>query len=360
MEDKIYFEHVAYISSNEAADCFGVTRDYITKLCRDGKIISRQVGKKWYVAETPFKEYLLHHLYTKSARRESLTKTRVKEYHDGSASQQFKITRIPIRTPRTEQEAALRDDPSVPFQKRMTDALISQTTETAQEISPYMNVPSGITHAALQATHIPIYTITPVAEILHKFSALFLSLLFLMCAYGLIHPTYTHTVLANIGNGADLIASPQGLAVASENMNTLTSVSAQRLSALAANSLHVFSPSKVFKTANATNVTLSDLGQRATSYGAALLSGTVSSVQGASSTLGSSVSVSVRPIEPQTSPTLHTDTLCVGDVCITQDQFLNMVRMANQTRATTTNLKTNTFRPIVTSSSTVSTSSSVH
>src|SRR3989338_11074906 len=82
MSDEIFFDGKRYISANEAGISAGFTRDYIARLCRDGKISGRRVGKHWYVEQASLKNFLVTQEYAKSRRSESLAEERVREYHD--------------------------------------------------------------------------------------------------------------------------------------------------------------------------------------------------------------------------------------------------------------------------------------
>src|SRR3989344_6060360 len=82
MSDEIFFDGKRYISANEAGISVGFTRDYIARLCRDGKISGRRVGKHWYVEQASLKDFLVTQEYAKSRRSESLTEERIREYHD--------------------------------------------------------------------------------------------------------------------------------------------------------------------------------------------------------------------------------------------------------------------------------------
>src|SRR3989344_6246442 len=46
----LFFEGKKYISSKLAAQLTGYASDYIGQLCRDGKVLSKMVGRSWYVS----------------------------------------------------------------------------------------------------------------------------------------------------------------------------------------------------------------------------------------------------------------------------------------------------------------------
>ncbi|MBI2030940.1 helix-turn-helix domain-containing protein, partial [Candidatus Kaiserbacteria bacterium] len=69
-----------YISTGDAAKESGLTRDYIYRLCKDGKLHGKRVGRVWYVNEEKFQEFLLTKEYNFYRRREELSQTRSDEY----------------------------------------------------------------------------------------------------------------------------------------------------------------------------------------------------------------------------------------------------------------------------------------
>ena len=69
------------LTSKEAATLFGITNDYVTQLCRRGKVEGRLAGRLWYVEESSLCAYLD---LTRSARgsyRKELAKSMREKYH---------------------------------------------------------------------------------------------------------------------------------------------------------------------------------------------------------------------------------------------------------------------------------------
>src|SRR3989338_3253027 len=85
MSDEIFFDGKRYISAHDAAASADLTRDYIARLCRDGRVAGRRIGKNWYVDHASLKDFLVTQEYAKSSRSESLVRERVYEYHGGNA-----------------------------------------------------------------------------------------------------------------------------------------------------------------------------------------------------------------------------------------------------------------------------------
>src|SRR3989338_10800264 len=87
MADEIFFDGKRFISANDAASSADLTRDYIARLCRDGRVAGRRIGKNWYVDQASLRTFLITQEYAKSLRSESLTSERAREYHGRDAIQ---------------------------------------------------------------------------------------------------------------------------------------------------------------------------------------------------------------------------------------------------------------------------------
>ncbi|TSC70535.1 MAG: hypothetical protein CEO12_256, partial [Parcubacteria group bacterium Gr01-1014_46] len=57
MVSDIFFENKKYISVKDAANLTGYSKDYIGQLCRSNKILSKRVGRVWYVEEESLLNY---------------------------------------------------------------------------------------------------------------------------------------------------------------------------------------------------------------------------------------------------------------------------------------------------------------
>src|SRR3989338_7263551 len=92
--DEIFFDAVQYVSTSSAASLSNLTRDYIARLCREGKLVSRRVGKNWYISHPPLQSFLVEHAYSLDKQREELAQQRVMEYqaHVNSVKPSFDKT----------------------------------------------------------------------------------------------------------------------------------------------------------------------------------------------------------------------------------------------------------------------------
>src|SRR5579872_2234702 len=73
-------EYPGYISSREASRRFRLTNDYVSRLCRQGKIPGVFVGKVWYVEERSLKSFLEASASRQKDRSKKLSKIRQTEY----------------------------------------------------------------------------------------------------------------------------------------------------------------------------------------------------------------------------------------------------------------------------------------
>lgn len=62
-----------------AADATGYSRDYITRLAREGKVIASQIGRQWYVDLDSLKEYEEATALEQKARQQQLSEERKQE-----------------------------------------------------------------------------------------------------------------------------------------------------------------------------------------------------------------------------------------------------------------------------------------
>src|SRR5690242_6326384 len=63
------------LTSVEAAELFGVTNDYITQLCRKGKVEGRLLGRSWVVGEDSLRAYLADSRSRRLVQREYLSRS---------------------------------------------------------------------------------------------------------------------------------------------------------------------------------------------------------------------------------------------------------------------------------------------
>ena len=56
--DEIYIGGARYLPAREIARTHGYVRDYVARLCREGKVAGRQLGRLWYVDADSFASFV--------------------------------------------------------------------------------------------------------------------------------------------------------------------------------------------------------------------------------------------------------------------------------------------------------------
>ena len=80
MSDEIFFDGVRYISAGEAGELAGFTRDYVARLCKDGRLVGKRIGKQWYVSQGSIQSFVLAQGYARAKRGEELAQARKEEH----------------------------------------------------------------------------------------------------------------------------------------------------------------------------------------------------------------------------------------------------------------------------------------
>ena len=189
MNDEIFFSGKRYISAGSAAPSVDFTRDYVARLCREGKIEARRVGKQWYVEMESLKSFIVTQEYKRAKRNQVLARFRAKEDKDSPHSYLL-----------AEGPAILQ--PALEKMRGMQDALdrtaATHTTDAMGSVKHLFNTPGGLAHAALQTAHIPVHTLTPLTELLHKVTALAFALMLTFGTYAAVDPSYAQFVTGSV------------------------------------------------------------------------------------------------------------------------------------------------------------------
>ena len=74
------FTENKFISTKEASEKSGYTSDYLSRLCREGKIESMQVSRVWFVGRESLDQFVDEQAKKKTEAAESLAKEREQEY----------------------------------------------------------------------------------------------------------------------------------------------------------------------------------------------------------------------------------------------------------------------------------------
>lgn len=62
-----------FVPSTEASKVFGITNDYVTQLCRRGKINGFLIGRLWFVEKKSLKLFLQESQIARAAQRRALS-----------------------------------------------------------------------------------------------------------------------------------------------------------------------------------------------------------------------------------------------------------------------------------------------
>jgi hypothetical protein len=178
MSDDILFSGQRYISASEAAEEFDFTRDYIARLCREGRVRGKKVGKNWYVHEVSFKEFLIGQEYSRALRSESLKSERKQAFAKENGP---KMTFSASETlPR----------PLIRPVEHISDAA-ARHTQLINEVARDASSHAGLSDAAIRlvsqgVAHVPTYAVTPLAEFLHRILALTVAVVLTFGLYSVI------------------------------------------------------------------------------------------------------------------------------------------------------------------------------
>ena len=80
MPNGVFLNNIKHLSSKEAGDYAGYTHDYISRLCREGKVPGKKIGKAWYVEAESFLHFIEAQETAKNGHYESLSHARRKTY----------------------------------------------------------------------------------------------------------------------------------------------------------------------------------------------------------------------------------------------------------------------------------------
>ena len=106
---EIFVDGVRHVAAGKLALDHGISRDYIARLARLGKLRGRQFGTQWYIGEIAFKNFLVLREYQRAAHREQLAADRQREYHAAQAASSDGILPIAAQSP-----APLHSPPTAP------------------------------------------------------------------------------------------------------------------------------------------------------------------------------------------------------------------------------------------------------
>jgi|GEM_PF-3399779 hypothetical protein len=208
-EKHLFADGSRYISAGDAAALYGFTRDYIGKLCREGSVKAKRVGSRWFVSEGSLVSFVLDRQSEHKERRTKLAHQRLKEYRAHAQ-------RVPAaqKAPETGSESIIPMLPGIRSFVRVPQApaaavFVPDNREIGGFVSQIAHLPTGIADVlAQQAVHMPVHTLAPVADVLHRATALFGTLLAIGVAYTLVDPESARIAMTGLWAHAAQLAAP--------------------------------------------------------------------------------------------------------------------------------------------------------
>lgn len=216
-KNQITIDGVLYLSAAKVADMFGLTRDYVARLARSGKVKGRQVKRVWYVEARAFEAFFLEQLYINEKRRQELAYSRTHEY-------------------KAHREPARRGAPRRSI-KNFNHGLITPKSHVSDVLAQTL-VRSGV-HTLPGRSEIqtmPLYAVSPAMDFLHRVTALFAALLLVFGMYAFWDTDYARYVYGSLNNtlkGASQFAAVVSSIDYGEIISTVKSECAQALQVLA-------------------------------------------------------------------------------------------------------------------------------
>ena len=78
--NEIFSDGIRYVSAVAAAQESNLTLDYIARLCREGKLHAKLIGKHWYIEHSTLQSFLLEHRFALDRKHRELAEQRAQEY----------------------------------------------------------------------------------------------------------------------------------------------------------------------------------------------------------------------------------------------------------------------------------------
>ncbi len=189
MSGSIFFDGKRFVSAGEAAEASDFTRDYVGKLCREGKVSARRVGKQWFVDFESFQKFLEDQARAHEERRTALSHERTLEYQKKSVQ------------PEPEASAGRSAITIAPHAALALASRAKDATNRSKELLDRVFVASTSSHipdSTLRALSTTAYAVTPIAEIAHRFLALVLAFSLAFGVYGLVNPSAARIALSEV------------------------------------------------------------------------------------------------------------------------------------------------------------------
>src|SRR3989344_3435085 len=208
MTDEIFFDGVRYLSATEAASALGLARDYIARLCKEGKLLGRRIGRHWYVNDASLQAFAIKQEYEYAKRSEELRHARRLEYGTGLM----------------QKETAHPPGESSPGHASMRGMYMHEALESAMrdeklvEDAKPVTAPNPITISS-SSGRIPasLHALTPGMEFLHKLAAVVVVLVLTAGTYMFVNAEYARVAMRSPD-------AQKQLAAAAENQSAIGNI----------------------------------------------------------------------------------------------------------------------------------------
>jgi Chaperone of endosialidase/Domain of unknown function (DUF5011) len=176
----IFFDDVRYISAREAARTLGVVRDYVARLCRQGKIRGRQVGKNWYAEVPSLQRWAIEQDHQRALRSDALSRERVEERRaaQSPAANRRNTTPTPYVDDRTVSAATSAASVASQVSRELHRKLESAVSRGSGDA-----VSRATALSARTSSQVPLYAVSPAFDLLHKMAAAVLAVTLVVGLY---------------------------------------------------------------------------------------------------------------------------------------------------------------------------------
>ncbi|MDO8561527.1 MAG: hypothetical protein Q7S05_01740, partial [bacterium] len=220
MTDEITFDGVRYILAAEAGRSAGLTRDYISRLCREGKVTGKQIGKNWYVNKTALQSFLLVKEHEQLSRSQELANRLAQEYKFVQRRQNLLVDYEARERANVGNEIRKENGYSSGGSTLLTTGnflkkISEKTTKIIPAASEHLRVAShaistsssGAADAAMRiAPHVSLPVVTPTLELAHKLTALFVAAMLTFGTYSVVDPAPARTAYESMKSAGRGIA----------------------------------------------------------------------------------------------------------------------------------------------------------
>jgi len=191
MSDEITIDGITYVSTGDASIHLGLSRDYIARLCREGRVRGRRIGKNWYVERNSFQMFIVEQEYHRKRRAELLAHDRVHEYKNYASKSKVVTPPDPIQGSSHEMLRSYEKiSPSVSqgafdVHEALARAIVRKLPASSGEV---LRATAGLASQLSAHTSASLHTLSPLREIAHKLIALAFALMLMIGTYAFVAP----------------------------------------------------------------------------------------------------------------------------------------------------------------------------